>query len=138
MRKTVLTIAVAMGLILPGSTILAQTAQQTEKQEMTEKQKMLQKGSPAAGEQEQVQERIRTRVENQTRASGDGAEQYRHRAKSGPEAEASVLGDQLKTRDRIRDKEKDADQLETHDRLRDRDRIHEPAGSALRNGVGRR
>lgn len=121
MLKNMTAIGLALGLVLPGYAVLAQT-----QQERTEKQETLRKGSPAAGSQEQVQQRTRTREEEQDREKSGDAKQYQQR--SGQAPDAAVSGDQ--TRDRTRDKDQD--------QLRDRDRVHNPAaGGSQSKGSGR-
>lgn len=118
MLRTVMLIGAAMALILPGSTIMAQTAL-----EQTEKQEMRQTGSQAGGEQDRVQDRTRTREMTQTR---DDADQNRTRA--GQNAEGPAPGDRLQDRDQDRLRDRDKDQL------RDRDRLHDGTGSQNRRG----
>lgn len=112
MLRKLLTIVAALGLILPGTSILAQTAH-----EQTEKREMLQKESPDAGEQ--VRQRTSTREETQIHDDNEQYQfQYRYQRRSGQDAsEAAVSGDELQ--DRVRD--------------RDRDRLHDGSGSQTRN-----
>jgi hypothetical protein len=136
MLRKLMTIGVALGLILPGSAILAQTAlEQTEKQARTEKREMLQTGAQAAGEQGRVQEQARTREEKQTRDHAADAKQYQKQ--SGQNVAAS--GDQIQDRDRDSMHDRDQDVLRDRDRDRDhdRDRTHDHAGNGSHAG-GRR
>jgi phage-related minor tail protein len=129
MLKKLMTIGVALGLILPGSGILAQTAlEQAEKQVRAEKREMLQKDSQAAGEQNRVQEQTRTREEKQARDHTGDAKQYQKQ--SGQDVVAS--GEQLRDRDRDRKRDRDQDVLRDRERDRDhdRDRTHDSAGSS--------
>lgn len=133
MLKKMTAIGLALGLVLPGASVLAQTAQKrAETQERTEKQELFQKGSPVAGEQ--VQERERTRTGTQTREQTGDTLQYQKRSSQAAD-HATVSNDQMQDRDRTRDKDKDLDQL--HDRDRDRDRIHAPAGGGNSSKGGR-
>ena len=116
MFRKITAIGLALGLILPGYSVLAQTAQ-----ERTEKQEMVQKGSSAAGEQERIQERDRTRDEKQTR---DHSGEAKMQKKKGSSAKAA--GDQLHDRDRDKDQ------------TRDRDRAHQGSGMQTRSGGGGR
>jgi hypothetical protein len=119
MLRKMTAIGLALGMLLPGAAVLAETAkEQKEEQVRTEQQEMLQKGSPAAGEQE------RTR----TREYGEDAKQYQKR--SGQDAASTVPGDQLQDRDRTRDKDKDLDKT----RDRDRGRLHDGGGTQHRKG----
>jgi hypothetical protein len=119
MLKKMTTIGLALGLLLPGSAVLAETAQeQKEMRVRTETQEMVQTGSQAAGDQERIQEQTRTREEKQLRdGTGDPKKQAK---KEGSSAKAS--GDQL------RDRDKDKDQI------RDRDRVHPGSGTQNRGG----
>jgi hypothetical protein len=127
MLKNMTAIGLALGLVLPGYAPLAQTTQmRTETQERAKKQEMLRKGTPAADSQDQVQQRTRTREEEQAREKSGDARQYQKR--SGQAPDAAVSSDQ--TRDRTRDKDQD--------QLRDRDRVHNPAaGGSQSKGGGR-
>jgi len=121
MLRKMTTIGLALGLLLPGSAILAETAQdQKENQVRTEKQEMVQTGSQAAGELE----RSRTREEKQTRdQSGDAMKQQKQKGSS-----TNAAGDQLRDRDQVKDK----------DQVRDRDRIYEHQGSGTQTRGGGR
>ena len=139
MFKTVTSTAAAIGLILFVAPVLGTAAEKqtgTQMRTGTENEEMLQKGTPGAGEQEQVRERARIREEEQTRESGTDAKQYRKQG--AQDAEATVSGDQLKDQDRLRDRDKDLDQLKDQDRLHDRDRIHTPSAAGSQSGGSRR
>jgi len=86
MFRKITAIGLALGLILPGYSVLAQTAQ-----ERTEKQ-------------ERIQERDRTRDEKQTR---DHSGEAKMQKKKGSSAKAA--GDQLHDRDRDKDQTRDRD-----------------------------
>jgi hypothetical protein len=119
MLRKMTAIGLALGLLLPASAILAQTAQeQKEKQVRAENQEMVQTGSKAAGEQERVQDTTRTREAKQTRDQTGDAKKQQKKKGSG----AGMAGDQTKDKDQVRD--------------RDRDRIH--PGSGTQNRVGGR
>ena len=117
MLRKMTAIGMALGLLLPASAILAQTAQeQKEKQVRTENQEMVQTGSKAAGEQERIQEQTRTREEKQVRdQSGEAKKQSKKKGSS-----AKTAGDQTRDKDQVRD--------------RDRDRIHPGSGTQNRGG----
>jgi hypothetical protein len=109
MLKKMTTIGLALGLLLPGSVILAETAQeQKENRVRTEKQEMLHRGSHAVGDQERIQEQARTRDEQQMHdQTGDARKEQR-------------AGNQTRDKDLTRD--------------RDRDRVHPASGTAKRGG----
>ena len=123
MLRTMTAIGLTLGLLLPGSAALAQTAQeQKEKQVRNEKQEMVQTGAQAAGDQERIQEQTRTREEKQLRDGTGDAKKQQKKKGSG----AVAAGDQIKDKDQIRDKDQIGD--------RDRDRIHPGSGTQNRGG----
>ena len=113
MLRKMTTIGLALGLLLPGSAVLAETVrEQKEKQVRTGTQEMVQTGAQAAGDQERIQEQTRTREEKQARDQTGGAKK---------EASSSKA-----SRDRLRDLDKD--------QIRDRDRVHPGSGTQNRGG----
>lgn len=121
MLRKMTTIGLALGLLLPGSAVLAETAQeQKENRVRTEKQEMVQTGSQAAGDQERIQEQTRTREEKQTRDQTGG--EKKQMKKKGSSAKAA--GDQLRDQDK--------------DQTRDRDRLREHPGSGTQTRSGGR
>ena len=119
MLKKMTTIGLALGLLLPGSAILAETAQeQKENRVRTEKQEMLHTGSQAAGDQERIQEQTRTRDEQQMRDQTGDARKEQNKKGSGAGMAGYRTGDKDLTRDR------------------DRDRVH-PASGTVKRGGGR-
>lgn len=119
MLKKMTTIGLALGLLLPGSAILAETAQeQKENRVRTESQEMVQTGSQAAGEQDRIQEQTRTREEKQARDQSGEMKKQQKKMGSGDIAAG----------DHTRDK----------DRQHDRARLHEHSGSGSQHRGGRR
>ena len=116
MFRKISTIGLALGLLLPGSSVLAQSSQErTEQRVRTERQEMVQTGSPAAGEQVRSQERERTHQEKQTRdKTGKAGKQHKKKG-SAPSAAG--------------DRDKDKDQLRDHDRVRE----HQGSGTQSRS-----
>jgi hypothetical protein len=113
------TIGLALGLLLPGPAVLAETAQeQKEMQVRTERQQMVQTGSQAAGEQERIQEQTRTREEK--KAHDQSGEMKKQQKKKG--SGATAAGDHTPDRDR----------------QHDRDRVHEPSGGGSQHRSGSR
>ncbi|NTW65247.1 MAG: hypothetical protein HGB21_02870 [Nitrospirae bacterium] len=117
MLRKMTAIGMALGLLLPASAILAQTApQQKENRARTEKQEMVQTGSQAVGDQERIQDQTRTREEKQARdQSGEATKQTKKKGSS-----PKTAGDQTRDKDQVRD--------------RDRDRIHPGSGTQNRGG----
>jgi hypothetical protein len=125
MLKKMTTIGLALGLLLPGSAVYAETAQeQKELRVRTESQEMVQSGSKAAGDQERIQERTRTREEKQLReGTGEPKKQEKKQTQTRTASQKMLQKGSQAAGDQQRD------------RGRDRDRDHSGGGSQNRGGV---
>ena len=124
MLKKMTTIGLALGLLLPGSAVLAETApEQKENRIRTESQEMVQTGSQAAGKQERIQEQTRTREEKQLReGTGDPMKQEKKQVQTRTESQKMLEKGSKASGDQYRDRD------------RDRDRDHTGSGSQTRSG----